>query len=102
MPFIVQCPHPDCRKYMLLEDAARGTQVECLVCKRLIHVDPSSAEDSAESPPLPHALAEAAMRAQRQRIAHCPQCQGPMRVPPGREGKRIQCPHCKHVFVLGK
>jgi ribosomal protein S27E len=100
MPFIVQCPHPDCKKYQLLEDSARGERVECLVCKRLIQVDPSGAEERPAEPSLPPALAQAALRAQRQRVAHCPQCSGPMRVPPNHEGKRIQCPHCKHVFVL--
>ena len=100
MPFIVQCPHPDCTKYMLLEDSARGGRVDCLVCKRLIQVDPSQADDPTPEPLLPHALAEAALRARRQRIANCPRCTGPMRVPPGHKGKRIQCPRCEHVFRL--
>mgnify|MGYP001072873869 CR=1 FL=1 len=104
MPFIVQCPHPDCKKYMLLEDSSRGARVECLVCKRLIQVDPSGADERSDQRPderdLPPALAEAALRARQQRIAQCPQCAGPMRVPPNHQGKRIQCPHCKHVFVL--
>jgi len=100
MPFIVQCPHLDCRKYMLLEDSARGNRVECLVCRRLIQIEPSTAEDPTPTPLLPHALAEAAMRAQRQRIANCPKCSGPMRVPPGHEGRRIQCPRCDHRFRM--
>lgn len=39
MPFIVQCPHADCRKYMLLEDSSRGAAQECLLCKKPIQID---------------------------------------------------------------
>jgi hypothetical protein len=41
MPFIVQCPHADCRRYMLLEDEVRGTTVNCLLCTKPIRVDTS-------------------------------------------------------------
>lgn len=107
MPFIVQCPHADCKKYMLLEDSARGGRVDCLICKRRIQVDPSGANGHREEPlPQPEetdlsdVLEQEALRAAQQKIANCPQCSGPMRVPPGGEGKRIQCPHCRHVFTL--
>jgi len=104
MPFIVQCPHPDCAKYMLLEDAARGARVECLVCKRLLQVDASgSGTVSTRSPAPPSSVAGGGPvppTVRRHRVAHCPQCNGPMRVPPTHQGKAIQCPHCNHVFIL--
>ncbi len=100
MPFIVQCPHPDCAKYMLLEDAARGARVECLVCKRLIQVD-ASASGIFSRPPEPETPEPGLPpTARRHKVAHCPQCAGPMRVPPNQQGKKIQCPHCAHVFQL--
>lgn len=40
MPFIQPCPYADCGKFMLLEDEARGTQVQCLVCKREMIIPP--------------------------------------------------------------
>lgn len=43
MPFIVHCPHRDCRKYMLLEDSTRGTTQDCLLCKRPIKIDTAAA-----------------------------------------------------------
>ncbi|HVW37378.1 MAG TPA: hypothetical protein VHB99_08730 [Pirellulales bacterium] len=46
MPFIVQCPHADCRKFMLLEDSARGGPVECLLCKKPIKLDARSSSAS--------------------------------------------------------
>ncbi len=97
MPFIVQCPHPDCAKYMLLEDVARGARVECLICKRLLQVDASG--PGLLSPKSP-AARSSPPTVPRHRVAHCPQCNGPMRVPPTHQGKAIQCPHCNHVFVL--
>lgn len=44
MPFRVQCPHADCKKFMLLEDDVRGTTVPCLVCTRPIKVDVSASD----------------------------------------------------------
>jgi hypothetical protein len=50
MPFIVQCPHADCRKFMLLEDSARGEPVDCLLCKKPIKIEARSSADSPEPP----------------------------------------------------
>ena len=36
--FAVRCPAPTCRKYMLVEDADRGTVVNCLICKAAIQI----------------------------------------------------------------
>ena len=98
MPFIVQCPHTDCRKFMLLEDHVRGTKVECLVCERTISLDPSGSDDRPKPPPLVKPSAPASPRAKRQRIVQCPTCDTPLRLPPSHEGKSIRCPACKHVF----
>lgn len=38
MVVAVRCPNPKCRKYMLVEDPARGQAVNCLICKQLIQV----------------------------------------------------------------
>lgn len=40
MPFITQCPHPDCEKFLLLEDETQGTVVRCLICKEPIELEP--------------------------------------------------------------
>ena len=52
MPFIVRCPHANCRKYMLLEDDARGGKAECPVCKRAIEVDSSGSSAERRKPPV--------------------------------------------------
>lgn len=49
MPFIVHCPHADCRKYMLLEDSTRGTTQDCLLCKRPIKIDAAAGSARAEA-----------------------------------------------------
>lgn len=36
--FVVQCPQPRCRKFMLVEDRDRGQVVACLLCKTPIRV----------------------------------------------------------------
>ena len=95
MPFIVQCPHPDCRKFMLLEDHLRGTTAECLVCERAIVLEPSDSEGRRKPPPL---KPSASPSAKRQEIARCPSCSTPLRLPPAHAGKAIRCPACKHVF----
>ncbi|MBY0513518.1 MAG: hypothetical protein K2P78_06360 [Gemmataceae bacterium] len=38
MVFAVRCPNPQCRKFMLVENADRGKVVPCLVCKQPIQV----------------------------------------------------------------
>jgi len=99
MAFIVQCPHRDCRKFMLLEDHLRGTQVECLICERTIVLEPSASEERRRPPPLKKAAASASPSAKRQEIAKCPNCRMPLRLPPAHQGKAIRCPACKHVFT---
>jgi uncharacterized protein YbaR (Trm112 family) len=98
MPFIVQCPHPDCRKFMLLEEHRRGTTVECLVCERIIVLEPSGSDEGAKPPPLDEPSGAASPSAKRQEIAACPSCKTPLRLPPSHKGKAIRCPACKHVF----
>jgi hypothetical protein len=38
MVFAVQCPDPNCRKYMLVEEHDRGKVIPCLICKTPIQV----------------------------------------------------------------
>lgn len=38
MPFIAQCPHTDCRKFLLMEDEMQGQTVNCLLCKKGIEL----------------------------------------------------------------
>ena len=38
MVFAVQCPNPQCRKYMLVEEHDKGKVVSCLLCKTAIRV----------------------------------------------------------------
>ncbi len=38
MVFAVQCPNPQCRKYMLVEEQDRNKVVACLLCKTAIKV----------------------------------------------------------------
>jgi LSD1 subclass zinc finger protein len=117
MPFIIQCPYPDCGKYMLLEDSDRGATVKCLVCKKPIKLDPSSAGEnpgaaavspalSAPGPSSPAApkpaaapsSSAAAATAQRQIVRTCTKCNTPLKVPAGAEKQRIRCPRCQNVF----
>ena len=99
MAFIVQCPHPNCRKYMLLEDHVRGNQVKCLACGSPIQLDPSGSSDRAKPPPLKSGASRTSARAKRQAITNCPSCNTPLRLPPSHQGKSIKCPVCKHVFT---
>ena len=98
MPFIVQCPHAECRKFMLLEDQVRGTQVRCLVCEREIVLDPSGSDDRPKPPPLVKQRASDSPSVKRQKVVRCPACQTPLRLPPTHEGKTIRCPACQHHF----
>lgn len=36
--FAVQCPNPNCRKFMLVEEHDQGRIVSCLLCKEPIQV----------------------------------------------------------------
>jgi hypothetical protein len=103
---------------MLLEDSARGAKVACLVCKKAIAIDPSSG--SGEQPPAPlpvptpvpkpvpwaqssassaGTLRAAAPPVKRERIAACPKCNAPLRLPPHYRDQPIRCPRCSHVFT---
>jgi hypothetical protein len=53
MVFAVQCPAPNCRKYMLVENHDRGKVVPCLICKTPIRV--GGAQPSAEAADAPPA-----------------------------------------------
>jgi hypothetical protein len=124
MPFIVQCPHAECRKYMLLEDEVRGTTVICLLCSRAIRVDASGSDShhgqpgsekpappaaappaaapppAAAAPPKPSAPA-AALQSDQKVIVNCPnpQCRSPLKVAPSAKGTKLRCPKCKGVFT---
>jgi hypothetical protein len=99
MPFIIQCPYPKCRKFNLLEDSARGTKVECLICKGPINVDASGSGEHPQEPPSPRESRQPTPSAQRQQIANCPTCGSLLRVPPAGKGKSIKCPRCQTVFA---
>jgi predicted Zn finger-like uncharacterized protein len=86
MPFIVQCPHADCRKFMLLEDSARGDAVECLLCKKPIKLEARSSAGS----PAPAAPSTAVWR--------CPHCQTSLRLPADKTGD-LKCPKCRQTFA---
>ena len=95
MPFITQCPHPDCDKFMLMEDEMQGTVVRCLICKRPIEFDPPEGgmpEDdiveleAAEEPPIDSGPAF--------HVGKCPKCGTPLRVPRGQEKQAVQCTEC--------
>jgi hypothetical protein len=100
MPFVVQCPHDACHKYMLLEDASRGAKVECLVCSKLIQVESSDSGDRLSAtvprsqPPSPKPPSP-----KRQQIAQCPKCSSALRLPPSHQGQPIRCPKCGNVFT---
>jgi len=104
MPFIVQCPH--CHMYQLREDSDRGAQVKCLYgpCGGDLSVEPSGSGEW-QSPPAPSREAGTAKpetpsikAGQRHRVVTCPNCNAPLRVPPGQKG-RVQCPRCQTVFA---
>jgi hypothetical protein len=38
MVFAIQCPNPNCRKFMLVEEHERGQVVNCLLCKEPIKI----------------------------------------------------------------
>ena len=50
MVVAVRCPNPQCRKFMLVEEADQGKVVACLVCKQPIKVPAAQAANSASSP----------------------------------------------------
>ncbi|MCL6502757.1 MAG: hypothetical protein K6T86_08735 [Pirellulales bacterium] len=98
MPFIVQCPHQDCRKYMLLEDHARGQTVECLICKHPIKVEGRHPGGN----PTPHAGSAPSSNTPgvpTQQVVACPHCSTPLRLPPG-NNPRLRCGRCSKEFAV--
>ncbi|HEV7225212.1 MAG TPA: hypothetical protein VGN42_21075, partial [Pirellulales bacterium] len=100
---IAQCPYPNCRKYLLLEDAVRGGTVSCLLCKQPIAVSnpapgqpPSVMVEArttgeAAAPPILH-----------KRTQPCPQCGASLQSPAaGSAPQKVKCGQCGHVFQAG-
>ena len=46
--FAVQCPNPQCRKFLLVEEHDRGRTVTCLICKQPFRV---AADAGPQEPP---------------------------------------------------
>ena len=88
MPFITQCPHPDCGKFMLMEEETRGTTVPCLVCKQPIELEPIIL-DSPEEVPLAQPMPDPPSRF---RVRDCPKCKRPIKVP--HDNQAVNCPDC--------
>jgi hypothetical protein len=53
MVFAVQCPNPQCRKFMLVEEHDRNKVVNCLICKTPIRVGSGPAQSPRSSRPTP-------------------------------------------------
>jgi hypothetical protein len=54
MVFAVQCPNPNCRKYMLVEEHDRNKVVACLLCRTAIKVTGGQAPAGAsKKTPMP-------------------------------------------------
>jgi hypothetical protein len=51
--FAVQCPNPNCRKYMLVEEQDRNKVVACLLCKTAIKVGGTPPPAGPKTPPRP-------------------------------------------------
>ncbi|MBN2578168.1 MAG: hypothetical protein JXB10_04180 [Pirellulales bacterium] len=104
MVFIAQCPHPNCRKYMLLEDAARDASVVCLnpKCKKTFQVGSSGSGERTPPPPLSAPTARPPGKktpvAARQKMVVCPQCNALLRLPPSAPNHAVKCPRCHKVF----
>jgi len=125
MPFIVQCPYPQCQKYMLFEDEHRGSMRNCLVCKQPIQLDGDAQDEqqtsdqpaeTAQKKPAPQRQAPPQQQPAHEKPAHeksaheksapqptpeleirgCPACNAKVRVP--KSVGRVKCPRCNHVF----
>ena len=109
MPFITQCPHDACRKFMLLEDEAQGAVVNCLVCKHPIQLDPDGDEPTAaaaeeeeivdlqavtEPAGQPATPSQPAAQPPAFQVRNCPKCGTPLRIPRGQENQAVQCSEC--------
>jgi LSD1 subclass zinc finger protein len=115
MPFIIQCPYDGCRKFMLLEDGARGTTVECLLCKHPIKVDASAsgsqgvgiaggAGGQAQSKPqnatAPPQRQPAATTGARPGAPPMPQAATPPAAKPAQQQKIVNCGKCNTPLKL--
>ena len=89
MPFITQCPHENCGKFMLMEEDTRGKIVECLVCKEAIELEPVIVDVPKDQKATP--LED---NNSRFRVGKCPKCKRPIKVPPEREGQAVGCLEC--------
>lgn len=123
MPFIAQCPHPDCRKYQLLEDSLRGAVTNCLLCKQPLRVREGADGPQTEAvaappanrtpppanrtpppvsrtPPVSHASPPPvnAVPPPRAGVARCPKCTADLRLPWEQTVRAVKCPKCGAVF----
>ena len=102
MPFIAQCPHDDCRKFMLLEDDIQGAVIQCLVCKQAIELD-GAEEDPADDD---DEIVDLQPVGQKQRdtsgfhVRNCPKCGIPLRIPYGQENQAVQCTECEFWGIV--
>ena len=99
MSFIVRCPHASRGKCVLPEDAERGAQAACLLCKKAVAVDSCSWAEPLKIAALPTTAPGAPPVAERPRIVNCPQCSALQRTGPNREQREIICLRCKNVFT---
>ncbi len=107
MPFIVQCPHEQCRKYNLLEDDARGKTVECLVCHHHFKVEgprPPSGNPTPQPGGQPTLQTgtkpgSSAPGAAARQVVACPHCTTPLQLPPG-DNRALRCGRCGRVFAV--
>jgi hypothetical protein len=85
---------------MLLEDEARGTTVNCLVCRQPITIEGtgSGSRDSASA--ATQAAAADAGQPAAPMMVKCPnpQCRTSLKLPSLKRGQSIRCPKCKQVF----
>lgn len=102
MPFIAQCPYPNCRKYLLLEDSVRGASVACLLCKQPIAVSNSPPDQPPTVTVEPSRAAEAAAPPVRFSPSRpCPKCGATLYLPAeGPAPQRAKCSKCGHVFQV--
>lgn len=99
MPFIVQCPHEQCRKYNLLEDDARGKMVECLVCRQQFKVEGPRPAGGQPALQTGTKLGSSPPGAAVQQVVACPHCTAPLRLPPG-DSRAMRCGRCGRVFAV--
>lgn len=101
MPFIAQCPHPNCRKFQLLEDKVRGGTVACLLCKQPIAVSaapPGEPPRVSIEPPRPGEASAPPIIGRRTRA--CPKCGTTLYLPAdGPPPPKAKCAKCGHVFA---